>query len=193
MMRADEWRPALQRCRALTSPNPPGGEGDGRVCRRPWCRFGALVLVIAALGLPINDLFRYALLVISTVAICLGTLSEQRRAWLGAVAAVAACVLGQFLWAAPRIEEGHNVFLIDAPGGALEATLPASAFQLMAAEFNSRYPPERRCPATTYGCWRGGTFPRQPYAFSSDAIYDDAAHSRRVTGIDFADPLRGRV
>ena len=108
--------------------NPPGGEGDGRVCRQPWRRFGALVLVIVALGLPINDLFRYALLVISTVAICLGTLSEQRRAWLGAVAAVAACVLGQFLWAAPRIEEGHNVFLIDASSTSAATTgIPASA------------------------------------------------------------------
>ena len=173
----------------MTSPNPPGGEGDGRVCRAPWRRFGALVLVIAALGLPVNDLFRYALLIISTVAICLGTLSQQRRAWLGAVAAVAACVLGQFLWAAPRIEEGHNVFLIDAPGGALEAALPASVFQLMAAEFNSRYPPQRRCPAATDGCWRGESFPRRPYAFSSDSIHDDAAYSRRVTGIDFADPV----
>jgi len=173
----------------LTSPNSPGGEGDGRVCRQPWRRFGALVLVIMALGLPVNDLFRYALLVISTVAICLGALSQQRRAWLGAVAAVAACVLGQFLWAAPRIEEGHNVFLIDAPGGALEAALPASVFQLMAAEFNSRYPPQRRCPAATDGCWRGESFPRRPYAFSSDSIHDDAAYSRRVTGIDFADPV----
>ena len=32
-----------------------------------WLKLAALVLVLAALGLPINDLFRYALLVIAAV------------------------------------------------------------------------------------------------------------------------------
>jgi hypothetical protein len=154
-----------------------------------WSKFGALVLVIAALALPLNDLFRYALLIISAVAICLGTLSRRRSAWFGAVLAVAACVLGQYLFAAPRIEEGHNVFLIDAPGGALEVGLPTSAFQLMAQEFNAAYPPQRRCDRTIDGCWRGDAFPPRPYAFSSDGIYTHPPQSRRVTGIDFTDPV----
>jgi hypothetical protein len=154
-----------------------------------WSRLGALILVLAALGLPINELPRYALLVISAVAIFAGTLTLRRRVWLYAVAAVVACVLGQILLAAPRIEEGHNLFLIDAPGGALEASLPTSAFQFMAEEFNARYPPERRCDPTAAGCWRGDAFPREPYAFSSDGIFDRAAPSRRVTGISFRDPV----
>ena len=29
---------------------------------QPWLKLAALVLVVAALGLPVNDLFRYALL-----------------------------------------------------------------------------------------------------------------------------------
>ena len=69
------------------------------------------------LGLPINDLVRYAVLVICAVGICCGTLSRSRTAWLVAVAAVVASVIGQILWAAPRIDEGHNVFLIDTRGG----------------------------------------------------------------------------
>jgi hypothetical protein len=145
--------------------------------------------VLVALGLPINDLPRYALLVISTVVISTGTVSRRRSAWLKAVAAVFACVLGQILLAAPRIEEGHNLFLIDGSGGALEAALPSSAFQFMAAEFNAKYPPERRCQPTTYGCWRGEAFPQTPYAFSADGMYDHPAHSRRVTGVSFADPV----
>jgi hypothetical protein len=183
----------------LTSTNPP--EGDAGIAashqawsrqswsRQFWSRLGALVLVLAALGLPLNDLPRYALLVISAVVISAGTVSRRRGAWLGAVAAVLACVLGQILLAAPRIEEGHNLFLVDAPGGALEAALPSSAFQFMAAQFNAKYPPERRCRPTTNGCWRGDAFPQEPYAFSSDGIYDHAAYSRRVTGISFADPV----
>jgi hypothetical protein len=99
-------------------------------------------------------------------------------------------VIGQILWAAPRIDEGHNVFLIDPPGGGLERGLPTAAFQLMAAEFNTRYPPEHRCNPAVDGCWRGEAFPQAPYAFSADSIYDRRAmHSRRVTGIAFADPV----
>ena len=36
----------------------------------PWSKLGVFVLVIAALGLPINDLVRYAVLVICAVGIC---------------------------------------------------------------------------------------------------------------------------
>ena len=99
------------------------------------------------------------------------------------------CVLAQVWLAAPRIEEGHNVFLVDGAGGALEASLPPAAFRFMAAEFDAKYPPERRCDPAREGCWRGQAFPRQPFAFSADGIYDRAALSRRVSGIDFADPV----
>ena len=80
---------------------------------QPWLKLAALILVVAALGLPINDLFRYALLVIATVLVVAGTVSAQLAPWLAALAAVALCVLGQIMFPAPRIEEGHNVFLID--------------------------------------------------------------------------------
>jgi hypothetical protein len=154
-----------------------------------WLKLAALVLVMAALGLPINDLFRYALLVVSAVLIFAGTLSARLRRWIGAVAAVALCVLGQFILAAPRIEEGHNVFIVDGPGGALEAGLPADVFRFMRAELDARYPPERRCDPRNDGCWRGQGFPDRPFAFSADGIFDHPAFSRRVTGIDFADPV----
>ena len=105
------------------------------------------------------------------------------------MAAVVLCVLAQAWLAAPRIEEGHNVFLVDGAGGALEASLPPAAFRFMAAEFDAKYPPARRCDPAREGCWRGQAFPRQPFAFSADGIYDRAALSRRVSGIDFADPV----
>src|SRR5262249_18881146 len=83
---------------------------------QPWLKLAALILVVAALGLPINDLFRYALLVIATVLVVAGTVSARVAPWLAALAAVGLCVLGQILFSAPRIEEGHNVFLIDDAG-----------------------------------------------------------------------------
>jgi hypothetical protein len=163
---------------------------------QPWLKLAALVLVVAALGLPINDLFRYALLVIATVLVVAGTVAARVAPWLAALAAVALCVLGQILFAAPRIEEGHNVFLVDdagGGGGALAAGLPRAAFQLMATEFNTIYPPARRCARDQVGCWRGQTFPDRAFAFSADGIFDHAAYSRRVTGIDFSDPVHLRL
>src|SRR5262245_28298576 len=110
---------------------------------------------MAALGLPINDLFRYALLVIATVLIVVGPLSMRLGRWLGAVAVVVLCVVGQLWLAAPRIEEGHNVFIVDRPGGALEAALPSEAFRRIVAQFDATYPPARRCSPRIHGCWRG--------------------------------------
>ncbi len=144
---------------------------------------------MAALGLPINDLFRYALLVVSTVLIVVGTVSTQLGPWLGAVAAVALCVFGQVWLAAPRIEEGHNLFIVDGAGGALEASLPPGAFRPMAAELDAKYPPARRCDPRVDGCWRGQGFPDGPFAFSADGMYQRPAYSRRVSGIDFSDPV----
>src|SRR2546430_1117957 len=163
-----------------------------RRAAQPWLKLAALVLVIAALGLPVNDLFRYALLVVATVAVVAGTVAARPAPWLGAIAAVALCVLGQILFPAPRIEEGHNVFLVDRAGGALEAGLPRDAFARMAAEFDAKYPPARRCRATQDGCWRGQGFPPRAFAFSADGILEHPAYSRRVTGIDFSDPVRLR-
>src|SRR5216684_6082890 len=174
-----------------TSPIKPRGRRERMIppSHQVWLKLAALVLVMAALGLPINDLFRYALLGVSAVLIFAGTLSARLRRWIGAVTAVALCVLGQFILAAPRIEEGHNVFIVDGPGGALEAALPADAFRFMRAELDARYPPARRCDPRNDGCWRGQGFPDRPFAFSADGIFDRPAFSRRVTGIDFADPV----
>jgi hypothetical protein len=162
---------------------------------QPWLKLAALILVVAALGLPVNDLFRYALLVIATVLVVAGTVSAQLAPWLAALAAVALCVLAQIMFPAPRIEEGHNVFLIDDAGGgsALEAGLPRAAFRIMAVEFDTIYPPARRCARAQVGCWRGQAFPDRTFAFSADGIFDRAAYSRRVTGIDFSDPVGLRL
>ena len=49
-------------------------------------KLAALVLVIVALGLPLNDLPRYALLVVAAVLVFTGTVSTSRMRWLGALA-----------------------------------------------------------------------------------------------------------
>ncbi len=146
--------------------------------------------MVAGLGLPVNDLFRFGLLGIAIVVIFAGAISAELQAWAIALAVVVVSVLVQVLFPAPRIEEGHNVFLVDnGRSGALERGLPADAFRLMAAEFDLRYPRERRCNPNSLGCWRGQGFPERTFAFSADGIYRRPAFSRSVADIDFVDPV----
>jgi hypothetical protein len=188
MTGAPNWTYGTKPGRAVTEAD----SADRRAAparRAPWLKLAALVLVIAALGLPINDLFRYALLVIATVIVVTGMVSARGARWLAAIAAVALCIGAQILFPAPRIEEGHNVFIVDRPGGALEKGLPREAFRMMAAEFDATYPPARRCAPQEIGCWRGQGFPAQAFAFSADGMLEHPAYSRRVTGIDFGGPV----
>ncbi len=148
----------------------------------------ALLLVMAALGLPVNDLFRYGLLVIAAAVILRGAIVLEARAWLIAVAVVLAAMLGTMLMPAPKIEEGHNVFVVDGRGGALEQGLPADAFRAMLAEFDQTYPAEKRCKPGSAGCWRGA-MPDRAFAYSADALFDTPQMSRRVTGIGFSDAV----
>src|SRR5262249_9746914 len=99
-----------RRCRVRPSGNTTAravnsaDSADRRAGRpQPWLKLAALMLVVAALGLPVNDLFRYALRVIATVLVVAGTVWARVAPWLVALAAVAMCVLGQILFAAPRI------------------------------------------------------------------------------------------
>ena len=159
----------------------------------PWLRLAALALVVAGLGLPINDLFRYALLLLAAVPIFAGHISNRLIDWVAAFGVVTLTIAAQLAWPAPRIDEGHNVFIVDGLGGALERTLPADAFRQMSAEFDARFPPDHRCQTQSSGCWRSGGFPDRAYAFSADGIYQDTAYSRRVTDIDFSDPVWHRL
>jgi hypothetical protein len=105
----------------------------------------------------------------------------------------AAVVGGHLLFPAPRIDEGHNVFL-PAPGAAKKTGLPRDVFGFLERQFAEQYPPERRCDDRNGGCWSQD---RQSFedgfAFSADGIFDRAPYSRRVTGIDFSDPVHLRL
>ena len=116
-----------------------------------WRKAGALGLAIAVIGLPINNISDYALLLISAVMIFCGDVRASPRAWAAAVAIVIASVLGQALLSMPRIQEGHNVFL---PGSVQERGLPGDVYQRMTAEFDAQYPTAQRCDPEKLGCWQ---------------------------------------
>jgi hypothetical protein len=163
--------------------------GSGVIARR----LAALVLVVAVLGLPVDDLVAYALLLAAALLIFTGTLSVDRRRWLAAVALAATVIAGHALWPAPRIDEGFNVFL-PGPTAAQTSGLPADVLRVLGKQFDERYPPEKRCADAAKGCWRPDrTAEADGYAFSGDAIFDHADYSRRVDHIDFSDPAHLRL
>jgi hypothetical protein len=151
-----------------------------------WRKLAALLLAVAAVGLPINQLEAYALLLLAAVVIFSGEVRASAGAWLAAIAIVAVAVAGQFLLAPPRIEEGHNVFV---PSVALERGLPAEVYRRLANEFDAQYPPAIRCRPGSVGCWQDGGFPDSAFAFSADGIFNKTPLSRSVTGLDFTDPV----
>jgi hypothetical protein len=165
---------------------------DGRSAPPPprWgMKFAALLLAVAAVGLPVNNVADYALLTLAAIVIFSGTVRMQARAWLAAAAIVIVAVGGQLLLAPPRIDEGHNVFLPGGPSGALERGLPADVYRHLSAEFDREYPPAKRCAADAGGCWAAGGFPDRVFAFSADGIFHKSDMSRSVTELDFADPV----
>ena len=147
-----------------------------------WRKLAALVLCIGAIGLPINAISDYALLVILAVVIFTSDVSASGRAWLAGVAIAAIAVLGQALLSPPRIQEGHNVFL---PGPALERGLPPDVYQHLAAAFDAQYPAGKRCDPKGFGCWQNNGFPDSAFAFSADGIWHAPKFSRSVNSLDF--------
>jgi len=164
---------------------PSASEAASSVCGG-WRKLAALLLALAAVGLPVNDVGSYALLLVATVVIFSGAVRASAGAWAAAVAIVAVAVAGQFLLAPPRIEEGHNVFL---PSPALERGLPADVYGHMANEFDAVYPPAVRCRPGSVGCWQDGGLPDSAFAFSADGIFHKTPLSRSVTALDFSDPV----
>jgi hypothetical protein len=157
-----------------------------------WRKVAALLLAVAVLGLPVNNLAAYALLAVMAVMIFTGGVRAGGVAWLAALALVAAAIYGQSLLAPPRIDEGHNVFL---PSPAMERGLPADVYRHLKDEFDKVYPEAQRCMPEKAGCWLNGgkdtDLPDRPFAFSADGILKSpkSPMSRSVTEIDFSDPV----
>jgi hypothetical protein len=152
-------------------------------------KLAAVALIVAAIGLPINDSAAYALLVIAAVVIFSGAVRTESRAWLAAGTIVVVAIVGQLLLAPPRIDEGHNVFLPGEAASVLARGLPAPVYRRMSDAFDAQYPPAVRCEKSSTGCWQNGGWPDRLYAFSADGIFHSSPLSRSVTGIDFSDPI----
>ncbi len=172
---------------AVTPPKAEGGRG-GAI----WLRLAVLVLVVAALGLPITDLPGFGLLVVAALLVGYGRPSRCPWRWVAALGLAAATAVVPALLPTPRIEEGHNAFVVTGPGQALQAGLPPAVFAAMLAEFDA-VAAAAQCDPAAPGCWRGGGVPDRPYALSGDALLQHPRASRIVTTIDHGDPSWARL
>lgn len=152
-------------------------------------KLAVIALAAIAVGLPVNNLYAYGLLAAAALILFTGSVTTNVTRWLAALALVLLVLAQHIVLPAPRIEEGHNAFLIDKPGGALETGLPPAAFRIMVEQFDAAYPPERRCRQGEYGCWGAGGLRHETFAFAADGALDRPVFSRRVTGIDFDNPI----
>src|SRR5438067_12935 len=78
-----------------------------------------LALMIAVIGLPINHLFTYALLMISVTVLAVARVTARRCPWAIVIVIVGAALIGKATVEVPPIEEGHNVFLTGGVDNAL--------------------------------------------------------------------------
>ncbi len=163
----------------------------GSAFRQPtcWHAMGAIALVVAAIGLPINYLFGYLLLLTASVIVIAGSINVTWQRWLAAMALTAIVVTVHAFFPSPRIDEGHNIFLPQGPGGALRTGMPQDVYDVLAEQFDAQYPPSGHCKPGTQGCWLNYGTPDRLFAFSADGIFDHTAWSRRVTDINFSDPV----
>ena len=155
-----------------------------------WLKVAALVLALAAVGLPVNGLAAYALLLALAVLILTGEVTARLKSWLAAIALVAIALAAQVAMSPPQLEEGHNVFLPGAQGEVLRRGLPAPVYARLAAAFDVNYPAAVRCRSGTLGCWQDQGAPDSLYAFSADGVWRKSAASRAVSALDFSDPVR---
>jgi hypothetical protein len=153
-----------------------------------WRKAAALAFAVSAIGLPVNHIAVYLLLVVVAVIIFTGEVRARASLWVAAAAIVVAAVAGEWVLSPPRIAEGHNVFLPGPPEGVLQRSLPTAVYRHMADEFDRQYPPAVRCRPGTQGCWQDSA-PERAFAFSADSVFHPSDLSRAVTGIDFSDPV----
>ena len=157
--------------------------------RQLTLRLIVLMLAVAAVGVPINHLLSYTLLLIAAVLIFSGQMIAKPSAWLAAVVAVLIAVLLPPALAPAPIAEGENIFLPAKPGNVFEQKMPPDVYRFMQAEFDALYPKSQRCAPESVGCWQGQGQPSDLYAFSADGVFGKPLYSRSVTAIDFSDPV----
>ncbi len=153
-----------------------------------------LLLMVVIIGLPINTIFDFSLLTISIIFVITTSIKSAPKEWL--IAFLVVVLLRLTLWLIPdlEIQEGHNYFTYKDRGEVLEKTLPKDVFIFAKKMLQVQYPLKGRVCEDKEYCWGYSTIkhkvpnypgPKTTFAFSGDAVFQDAKYSRVVDSIDF--------
>lgn len=149
-----------------------------------------VVVVLVAIGLPIQESWEFLTIVFSGFFIGMGSV-KQRPIFIGCFLTLAVClaVFRFFLFPVPYFLEGAHFFLPGSKQTMEDTPLPSAVYLKFKEHFDEKYPNRsdwcNGVPLTEGHCWTA--FKQEsPYAFSADAIfYDSQGYSRRSRYIDF--------
>ena len=154
-----------------------------------WRKLAVLVLAVAAVGLPINHVGIYALLLIVAVVVFTGEVSARLRAWAAALAIVAVADRRAMVAVAAAHRRGAQC--VSARCRAWRCCCAAcrrEVYQHMAAEFDAVYPLAVRCKPARPAAGRAA-IPSAPSLFPPTAFSTDPICRARRRRIDFSDPV----
>ena len=141
-----------------------------------------VVIIIAGLGPPLTATAEVLALLAAILLITLGSLviPAHQRLRQGA-AVIALCLLAKFLLPAIKVQEGHNVFLVDGDKhvAALSQALPEPVYSYAKASFERTYARTSDCPPNN-SCWHAYGAITVPFAFSADGAFQRPQMSRVV-------------
>ena len=163
-------------------------------------RFALLLLIVLILGLPINDFWRFLILIVAVMAVCFGSVRLDPIRWLGAVTVVLAISAVDWLFPGPQIQEGHNVYIpVGASLEVFERELPVDAQSTMLQRFKGAYLDDKVQLPGAPTWWQEPEFQRpgflidHAFARSSDALLQRPKYSRIVEAVNFRSQNEARL
>ena len=159
-----------------------------------FLKIGLLLLSITIIGLPINTIFDFSLLIIIIIILITTKVKNNIKLW--GYSFLLIVLLRLLLWIIPdvKIQEGHNYFTYVKKGELLEQKLPTEVFQFGKDMLQAQYKLTGEACVNKNYCWGNQNNPNQLYlgpktlyAFSSDSVWQNPKYSRVVSDINFTD------
>ena len=159
-------------------------------------KIGVVFLIMITIGLPINKLHFYILFIFSLIIITQNKPKSSTKNWLIAIALVFLInIASNFILPTLKIEEGFNYFVYNKRGEVLEKNLPPPIFHFMKKALRDEYPKQGECEDKDY-CWGDAIKykgPKEVFAFSGDAIWQQPKYSRIIDDISFNNQTELRI
>jgi hypothetical protein len=164
--------------------------------KKIWLNTAFLIYSFVALQPPINDPFRFALVVCCFfVAIFF---DGKETAWTRRRFALLGLLTLQLtlIWSISisKTEEGNNVFIIkDVTQNPYLTGLPREVYDIFKSEFQTTHPDSEHCSEGQWGCWARYDAPAELFAKSSDGFWQNPKFSRKIHQLKYSTQSNSRM